>query len=156
MWMADEFEAEMVRSVERESARMAQDDAADCLNSKDDEPLEEEDITVILEDMADFFELRNAAEPDYVAAVGDVLSEKLKLPLDLIFQSSGEDGIIASISIDAAAMLHAASEAKGHKRLRAAYETTPDDHWIAKPIENWSRSELSALLEIYVDTIVFR
>jgi hypothetical protein len=152
MWMADEFEAEMVRSLERESTRMAQEDAADCQNSKDDEPLEREDISGILEDMSDFLEMRNAAEPDYVAAVAEVLCEKLKLPLDLTFQSSGEDGIIASISIDAAAKLHAASEAKGHKRLRAAYETMPDDDWIAKPIEDWSVAELSALLEIYVDT----
>lgn len=90
MWMDDEMDAELSRSLDRESDRMAQDEAEDCVSRKDDEPLEEGEIYGILEELADFEELKVAAKPDYVAAVARVLSDELKFALDLIFVSSGE------------------------------------------------------------------
>jgi hypothetical protein len=150
IWMDDEMDAELVRSLERESARMAEEEAMDRESGNGDESLEEEEIYGILEELSDFEEVKEAAKPDYVAAVADVLSDKLKFRLDLIFVSSGEDGIIATVSSDAVDRLHAVSEAKGHKRLRKEFDVVPDDDWLARPVESWSIDELSCLLESFM------
>lgn len=148
MWMDDEMDAELVRSLERESSRMAREEAMDCKSRSDYESLEQEEIYGILEELVDFEDMKEAAKPAYVAAIANVLSDKLKFRLDLTFVSSGEDGIIASVSGDAVKRLHAASEVKGHKRLRKEFDLVPGDDWLVRPVKSWSIDELSCLLEL--------
>ena len=149
-WMNSEFEAELERSFDRESARMAKEAAARSQGMEAMELAGQDDIRRILEELVDISEVKTAAEPDYVAAVSGILSRKLKFPLDLIYQGSCEDGPVASISADAATKLHASSQSEGHRRLRRELDLDADDELFEKSVADWSDEELSALLGAFI------
>lgn len=152
MWMDAEMDAELERSFDRESDRMAQEEALDHSAPNAGCALEQDEICDILLEMADLFALKEAAEPDYVASVDHVLSDKLKYPLGLRFESSGVEGIMASMPIASAEKLLSVSSSTGHKRLRVNLGLAPDDELLASPVSEWSIADLTDLLDAFVDT----
>jgi hypothetical protein len=145
MWLSNECDAELERSISRESARMAEEEAERWLDSDDDDDvqLEEEDFAEILSELCEIDAIKEAASPEFVSAVKDVVSGKLKFELDLRFV--GHDGIdvVASMSREAAVKLHAFSEAQGHRRLVDDFDR---DILNMSTAEDWSE-EFSVLLD---------
>jgi hypothetical protein len=148
-WMDNECDAELERSMWRESARMADEESERWRESNDDDDvlLEEEDIRGILWEVCDFDAIKTAASPDYVKIVNDVTSRKLKFDLDLRFVRHNSFDIVASISRWAAAKLHAFSAANGHRHLLDDFH--PDDLRASKA-EDWS-DEFSVLLATFLE-----
>lgn len=144
MWLDNECDAELDRSIWRESERMAEEERERWRASDDDDDvlLDQEDISGILLELCDFGAIKTAAAPDYVNVVGAELSRRLKFDLDLRFV--GHDGfdIVASISPSVAAKLHAFSQANRHRHLLDEFD--PDELRVSKP-EDWS-DEFSVLI----------
>lgn len=144
MWFDNECDAEIERSIEREGARLADEEAERWRDSDDDDEimLEEEDVLEILWELCDFHALKTAASPDYVATVNGELSRKLKFDPDLRFVGREGADIVASISRTAAMKLHAFSRANGHRLLKEEFD--PDELRESK-VEDWS-DEFSILI----------
>lgn len=144
MWLSNECDAELERSISRESARMAEEEVERWRDSDDDDvQLEEEDFAEILSELCEIDAIKEAASPEFVSAVKDVVSGKLKFELDLRF--IGHDGfdVVASMSREAAVKLHAFSEAQGHRRLVDDFDR---DSLNMSTAEDWSE-EFSVLLD---------
>lgn len=141
MWLSNECDAELERSISRESARMAEEEAES--DEDDDFQLKEEDFAEILSELCDFDAIKEAASPEFVSAVKDVVSGKLKFEPDLRF--IGHDGfdVVASMSRETAVELHAFSKAQGHRRLVDDFDR--DSLNMSTP-EDWSE-EFSVLLD---------